>query len=392
MATFVIGDYEYTTLDGNNVRAKVVDKNKSSYHNIPSTVTYDGVVYNVTNLDNCFYQCTYLIHSPEFPVGATSMRWCFAYCNVLRDTPLIPNSVVDMTDCFNGCTKLTEVGGISSNVVNMDFCFYRCTSLPSVPVIPSTVRNMRYCFGYCSALQGDIYILSNSITGSTSCFNGTTQPITLYVVNSNIGQALVESNTNVTYKNMGTIDCTLLRSQKQSVGKIRVDMVFNCNGVGIISAIAPVGKLYDMSDNELSIPYIFNNGVQCYGIFNADQVPNGRFNIIINGEQSVNIGAPSTATPSQIKQRGQTKPISPQIHCSNVRFNPQTLPANIAKNNVGDFIGQFGYGSASNTMSKVQTNVDGSVKHVITHADNVVIDDSGHTLQSWITAQYNNLT
>ena len=72
MADFIIGDYRYTTFEAlNTVRAKVVDNTKSSYSDIPTTVMYDDVVYNVTSLYGCFNNCKNLEVIPNIPITVT---------------------------------------------------------------------------------------------------------------------------------------------------------------------------------------------------------------------------------------------------------------------------------------------------------------------------------
>ena len=130
--------------------------------------------------------------------------------------------------------------------------------------------------------------------------------------------------------------------------------------------------------------------LRCYMIIDnvLPQVPSSNMVVWVGfaGDYTTNgkIGSPSTATPAQIKQAGLTDPISPTIDVTNIRFNPEATGLN--KYNVGDVIGV-----TTTDMGKAQTNVEGDIKHVITHASNVRINDTT-TLQDWITEQYNNLT
>ena len=165
MATFVIGDYQYTTLSPNTVKVVARSLTKSSYEDIPASVTYEGVEYSVTSTESCFENCTFLTQAP-----------------------VIPSSVTDMKNCFFGCTSLTQAPVIPNSVTNLYSCFQNCTSLTQAPVIPSSVTDMALCFRGCTSLIGDVYIyyLDTRQSQMTYCFYGTTQPITLYAMNDNV--------------------------------------------------------------------------------------------------------------------------------------------------------------------------------------------------------------
>ena len=176
----------------------------------------------------------------------------------------------------------------------------------------------------------------------------------------------------------------------ETINGIRIDMLVDCRLSGDIINILPssMKALYHMDSTQIVLPYTPPKGfIQCYGILDANN-PSPQSNLwlsLVNpvGGRQYYVGYPSTATPTQIKQQGETDPISPRIDVTNVRFNPETtnLPYN-----VGDIVG-----INTTTMTKSQTNVDGDIKHIVTHADNVMID-ANTTLQDWITEQYSYLT
>lgn len=177
----------------------------------------------------------------------------------------------------------------------------------------------------------------------------------------------------------------------ETINGIRVDMLVDCRLSGDIVNMLPssMKALYYMDNTQIVLPYTPPRGfIQCYGILDANN-PSPQSNLWLSlanpvGWKNVCVGYPSTATPTQIKQEGETNLISPTIDVTNIRFNPETTGIN--KYTVGDVIGV-----TTTNMTKSQTNVDNDVKHIVTHASNVRINDTT-TLQDWITEQYNNLT
>lgn len=109
MATnFIIGDYKYTVIDETtNVRVEVVDITKSSYSDIPASVTYEDVTYNVTDMYTTFFGCTFLTTAPTIPSSVTNMSSTFRRCTSLTTAPTIPSSVTSTDHTFYGCTNLT---------------------------------------------------------------------------------------------------------------------------------------------------------------------------------------------------------------------------------------------------------------------------------------------
>ena len=150
--TFVVGDYTYTVLSGTTTRVSVVatDKTKSSYASIPSSVTYNGKNYTVSNLAECFKDCVNLKTAPSIPI------------------------ISNMSRVFQGCTSLTtapDFSGMFSSVAtpsssqpfSMDYMFMGCTSLVNPPTFP-TVPN---------AWKGYVYVkLEGMFYGCTSLSTG----------------------------------------------------------------------------------------------------------------------------------------------------------------------------------------------------------------------------
>ena len=143
VGTMFAWDYEhvqigelYYNLNATNQTAEVTDPNSGKNSGdivIPSSVTYNSVIYSVTSIgssafysysgltsvtipnsvtsigDDAFYNCTRLT-SVTIGNSVTSIgEWAFAYCTRLTSVT-IPNSVTSIEySAFNGCSGLTSV-------------------------------------------------------------------------------------------------------------------------------------------------------------------------------------------------------------------------------------------------------------------------------------------
>lgn len=108
MSKVIIGDYEYENFyyNPNLAKARVVDKTKTSYGEILSSVTIDGEDFTVSDLTNCFAFCQSLVHAPAMPSGAQVLSGCF-YGSSLTEAPEIPSGVTRMSQCFQSCQRLS---------------------------------------------------------------------------------------------------------------------------------------------------------------------------------------------------------------------------------------------------------------------------------------------
>ena len=175
---------------------------------IPETVTYDGVTYTVTMINNyAFRGCKELISAT---IPNTVVRICygaFNECSGLTSVE-IPNSVTTLDfdafrDCrsltsitlpntlktiensmFDGCISLTEIT-IPNSVTSIDsFAFARCSQLTNV-AIPNSVTTIEdYAFHECSSLT-DMIIPSSVTTFGYGVFSGCTKLETLTVDQGN---------------------------------------------------------------------------------------------------------------------------------------------------------------------------------------------------------------
>ena len=190
----VIDGMNYVLSTDGEVRTATVvagDKKYAGHVAIPSVVTYAGIQYKVTAVDNeAFSQCDGLqsitfgenvttigdnafegctkITELVLPQGLTSIgAYAFCYCFGLK-TIDIPNSVTNLGGCcFAQCTNATSLKiGSGVNTIPSN-AFERCYSLTSV-VIPKNVNLIKnYAFADCIKLAS-VTILSDaiSITGA----------------------------------------------------------------------------------------------------------------------------------------------------------------------------------------------------------------------------------
>ena len=149
---------------------KTLKKNKKK----KVALKFGTISYGVTDMNQCFEDCTNLVQVSNIPNSVTNMRCCFNGCTKLEHVPNIPNSVTNMSYCFNGCTKLERVPNIPDSVTDMSYCFNGCTKLEQVPTIPDGVTNMDSCFKGCTSLV-QVLNIPDSITNMWNCFEGCTK-------------------------------------------------------------------------------------------------------------------------------------------------------------------------------------------------------------------------
>ena len=153
---------------------------------IPSSVTYNGMIYSVTTINEGAFQGGRDLTSITIPNSITSIEHAaFAGCTGLTSIT-IPNSVTFIGEyAFNGCTGLTSVS-IPNSVTTIEYhTFEGCTGLTSV-TIPNSVTTIES-----SAFEGCTGLTSVTIPNSVDTIG--------YYAFSNTGLTSITIPENVKY-------------------------------------------------------------------------------------------------------------------------------------------------------------------------------------------------
>ena len=234
-------------------KAKVaeVTSNPNKYSGaveIPETVTYDGVTYDVTGIgESAFNGCSNLtrITIPNFvtSIGKNAFQCCSGLTSLT-----IPNSVTSIgSGAFNGCTGLTSVT-IPNSVTSMGYnTFKDCTGLTSVTIPNSVTYIGSSVFEGCSGLTS--LSIPNSVTSiGTEAFKNCTGLTSVTIPNS---------VTSIGYNAFN--GCTGLTSVTipNSVTKIGSLAFTNCSGLLDVYCLAEnVPSTYADAYKDSYIKYV----------------------------------------------------------------------------------------------------------------------------------------
>ena len=164
-----------------------VTKNPAKYSGtitIPSSVTYQGIKYNVMAIgESAFSGCTNLA-SVSIPNSVTSIgAEAFLNCSSLTSFT-IPNSVTTIGNrAFSGCKGLTNLTIPNSVTILNSSVFSYCTGLTSI-IIPNTVTSIGdYAFKGCTGLTN--ITIPNSVKSIfVDSFSGCTGLTSVSIPNS----------------------------------------------------------------------------------------------------------------------------------------------------------------------------------------------------------------
>ena len=206
----------YTLVPDSKVAEVTSDPNKYTGDiTIPTTIEYDGEVYDVTAIgDNAFYDCKNItsvtIGNSVESIGHYAFAGCgrlasltipnsvgtignsaFSLCNGLRSLT-IGNSVTSIgRSAFNGCSGLSSVI-IPNGVTSIgDYAFQQCIGMASV-TIPNSVTSIGYgAFLGCGLTSVTI---PNSVTSIGDKAFGDCQRVTFIIVED--GNPVYDSRNN----------------------------------------------------------------------------------------------------------------------------------------------------------------------------------------------------
>ena len=151
--------------------------------NIPESVTYNDVDYNVTSIgEEAFRYCSSLI-SINIPESVTSIGAVAFYgCSSLSSI-IIPDGVTSLeSTVFADCTSLTSIN-IPNSVTGIGgSAFLGCTSLTSINIPNSVTGIGSYAFTNCTSLTS--ITIPNIGVISEGTFSGCTSLISITIPNS----------------------------------------------------------------------------------------------------------------------------------------------------------------------------------------------------------------
>ena len=233
---FEVGGIYYNYLDKTAKTVKVTYKGDDydSYRDeytgnvaIPSSVTYDGTTYSVTEIgSSAFRNCTGLT-SITIPNSVTSIGSCaFSRCSGLTSIT-IPNSVTSIgSSAFYECSGLTSVTIPNSVTEIGNMAFEGCTGLTSI-TIPNSVTSIgAYAFKDCTGLTS--ITIPNSVTSiGASAFTGTAWY-------NNLADGVIYIN-NFLYKYKGSMPNGTSISVKDGTVSICPYAFYGCTGLTSIT-------------------------------------------------------------------------------------------------------------------------------------------------------------
>ncbi len=216
--------------------------------NIPTSVVYLGISYNVTSIaNNAFYNCSSLT-AITIPNSVTSIgNYAFGICGGLTSI-IIPSSVISIGNyAFYNCSNITNIT-IPSSVTSIGECaFIYCMKLTEISVQSGSINF--------SSLNG---VLFNKNQSSLLCYPGGISGA--YVIPNS-----VKMIGNYAFSNChtGLTGITI----PNTVTSIGVSAFWNCNGLN--SIIIP-NSVSSIGDNAFAA---------CYGLTNIT-VQDGNINYV----------------------------------------------------------------------------------------------------------------
>ena len=177
-----VGDYNYRHAAAAGVVILTAYLGAEKKVTIPTSVTVDGTILQVTTINSYFGNTT--VEEFEFLPDSnisTFNNYAFAGCTNLRRIHL-PNRLKGMGDyCFANCVNLTDVTLSEEMDPLTGYAFYGCTSLREIYIPASAGAVGMAAFMYCSSLVRVEIGFSEASALGLSAFVGTNKDLVIVV-------------------------------------------------------------------------------------------------------------------------------------------------------------------------------------------------------------------
>ena len=191
-ADFTVDGINYTKTSSNSVDLAALDeRGRTNYEGdfvIPDEVTYDGVTYKVTGLEEFALRGSG-ITSVKIGANITTIRkQGFMRCKSLTKVEMTDNTTVIEEEAFNECTALTSIK-LSKNLETLGrYAFYGCEALEALE-IPEKVTIIDEYIAYgCKALKnltigGKVTSIGQSAFRGAAALESISLPASLVTLN-----------------------------------------------------------------------------------------------------------------------------------------------------------------------------------------------------------------